>query len=405
MSTKSLQEKLLEPEIAVSIAYIFFIATAFVSYLIPVTEKYLLRSFTTPPTAAAYVLSLLGISVYVVSARLGKKHEIKNGLLILFLVALTTSAVVNLTLKVHSILAILSGAGFALLLFYLGRERDFKKLTKLVFIFAVLSALSILVRGIPILSASAREATAISTSRALFHGFGVFTGALLVGFFDKKTAAISVIMLAIIGVLSGFKSDAIAIILSASIAGLLLKKISIKTGVLSLVAIAFILTGVSTFIALVAHDVWNIPPYLYPFYRFGFTFSVFSKVVELALPFGWLHGEAILDTTQMIVSTAVLGYEKPHIITSTLLGPLTLDFGVMGTIFTAVLIGFYMGVMRKTSQGSVLGTCLYAMALTHGLVLIEVGLQLSSIMFLLAMMYLSAITRLPSMNEIDSKNL
>jgi uncharacterized membrane protein len=86
------------------------------------------------------------------------------------------------------------------------------------------------------------------------------------------------------------------------------------------------------------------------------------------------------------VSTAVLGYSEPHIITSSLFGPLTLDFGVIGTILTAVFIGVYLGAMKK---GTTLRTCLYAMALTHVLVLIEVGLQLSSIMFLLSMMYLS----------------
>jgi uncharacterized membrane protein len=109
-------------------------------------------------------------------------------------------------------------------------------------------------------------------------------------------------------------------------------------------------------------------------------------VVDISLPLGALKGGAILDTTQMIVSTAVLGYEVPHIITSTLFGPLTLDFGVVGTLLTALFVGVYIGTLKTDST---LRTCLYAMALTHILVLIEVGLQLSSIMFLLSMLYLS----------------
>jgi uncharacterized membrane protein len=278
------------------------------------------------------------------------------------------------------------GGGYAVLLLYLSSQRDFQKMTDIVFTFAVLSALSILFRGVPILNAAAREATAVSTSRALFHGFGVFAGTLMVGFHERKKAALAVATLAFAGILSGFKSDAIAIILSAVIAGLLLGKITIRASAFAVFAIAFILTGISTYIALVAHGVWNIPPYLYPFYRFGFTFSVFSKITDMAFPFGALEGRAILNTTQEIVSTAVLGYSEPHIITSSLFGPLTLDFGVIGTILTAVFIGVYLGAMKK---GTTLRTCLYAMALTHVLVLIEVGLQLSSIMFLLSMMYLS----------------
>ncbi len=241
-------------------------------------------------------------------------------------------------------------------------------------------------QGIPILSSAAREKTAVSAGRALFHGFGVFAGALFVGFYSKRKAAAAVTVLVIAGLLSGFKSDAIAIILSASIAGLLLDRINLRALGFTAAAIAFILTGVSTFIALVAHAVWNIPPYLYPLYRFGFTFSVYSKIVETSLPFGALHGLAIMSTTQEIVSTAVLEYSEPHIITSTLFGPLTLDFGIFGIILTALFIGVYLGAMKKDTT---LRTCLYAMALTHVLVLIEVGLQLSSVMFLLSMMYLS----------------
>ncbi|RMF91096.1 MAG: hypothetical protein D6733_02180, partial [Methanobacteriota archaeon] len=79
-------------------------------------------------------------------------------------------------------------------------------------------------------------------------------------------------------------------------------------------------------------------------------------------------------------------YTEPHIITSTLFGPLTLDFGIAGTLLTALFVGLYLGAMKKDTA---LQTCLYAMALTHVLILIEVGLQLSSVMFLLSMLYLS----------------
>jgi hypothetical protein len=380
------REKVFEPEYAFPLAYLVFLFSAFLAYKIPVTSRFLIRSFSTPPSLAAYLLSLLGIFVVMSSVKLGKRIERINGWPILAGVFITTSAVVYLTLSIHILLAFLMGGGYAILLLYLSTQKDFNRLTTIVFVLAVLSALSILVRGIPILNASAREATAVSTSRALFHGFGVFSGALLVGFQERRKAALAVSILALAGILSGFKSDAIAIILSAAITGLLLRKITFRAASFAVVAVAFILTAVSTYIALVAHGVWNIPPYFYPFYRFGFTFSVYSKIVDLAFPFGALGGQAILSTTQEIVSTAVLGYREPHIITSSLFGPLTLDFGVVGTILTAFFVGIYLGALKKDTT---LRTCIYAMALTHILVLIEVGLQLSSIMFLLSMMYLS----------------
>jgi hypothetical protein len=384
-----LKAKVFEPEYAVSSAYLVFLFSAFLAFKIPVTSRFLIRSFTTPPSLEAYLLSILGIIAIILSVNVGRRIEIKNGWPILAGIFITTSAVVYLTLNISILLALLMGGGYAVLLRYLSSQRDFQKMTDIVFIFAVLFAVSILARGIPILNAAAREATAVSTSRALFHGFGVFAGTLMVGFHERKKAALAVATLALAGILSGFKSDAIAIILSALIAGLLLGKITIRASAFAVAAIAFILTAVSTYIALVAHGVWNIPPYFYPFYRFGFTFSVFSRITDMAFPFGALGGRAILNTTQEIVSTAVLGYSEPHIITSSLFGPLTLDFGVIGTLATAVFIGLYIGAMRKSSEDSTLATCLYAMALTHILILIEVGLQLSSIMFLLSMMYLS----------------
>jgi hypothetical protein len=380
------REKVFEPEYAFPLAYLVFLFSAFLAYKIPVISRFLIRSFSTPPSLAAYLVSLLGIFVVISSVKLGRRIEKINRWPMLAGVFITTSAVVYLTLNIHILLAILMGGGYAVLLYYLSTQGDFNRLTNLVFLLALLSAFSILVRGIPILSASAREATAVSTSRALFHGFGVFAGVLLIGFYDRRRAVLAVAVLAFAGILSGFKSDAIAIILSAAIAGILLQKITFRTASIAIVAIAFILTVVSTYIAWVAHGVWNIPPYFYPFYRFGFTFSVYSKIVDLAYPFGALGGRAILNTTQEIVSTAVLGYSESHIITSSLFGPLTLDFGVIGTVLTALFVGLYLGAFKKDTT---LKTCLYAMALTHVLVLIEVGLQLSSIMFLLSMLYLS----------------
>ncbi|MFQ5800304.1 MAG: hypothetical protein ACE5HH_01110 [Candidatus Hydrothermarchaeales archaeon] len=383
---EKLQDKILEAEFAVPAAYLLFLLFAFLSFKIPVTRRYLIDSFSAPPSVEAYLLSLFGIAAFMLSVRIGKRMEVKAGSPLLLGVFVTTSAVVYLTLNIHILLAILAGSGYAALLFFLSSQQDFKKLTNLVFFLGLLSAFTILIHGIPLLSATAREAAAVSPSRALFHGFGVFAAALLVGFYDRKKAATAVLVLAIAGLLSGFKSDAIAIIVSASIAGLLLKRITIRAAVAAVLAVGLILTGVSTFIALIAYGTWNIPPYLYPFYRFGFTFSVFSRIADLALPFGLLKGQAILNTTQEIVSTAVLGYHEPHIITSTLFGPLTLDFGILGTLLTAVLIGLYFGAMKRNTT---LQTCLYAMGLTHVLVLIEVGLQLSSVMFLLSMLYLS----------------
>ncbi len=376
---------ILKPEYLVLYAYAVFLLMAFASYKIPVTSRYLVASFSNAPSPGAYVLSIAGILILYFSLELGRKLSLGSRP-ILAVIVILASAVVYLTLRIPFILAVAAAAGYGALLFYLSYQKDYSRLVRISFTLAVLSALTILAGGLPILSAGAREVTAVSASRALFHGFGVFTASLIMGFYTRRKAIPAVTLLAVVGLLSGFKSDAIAVLLSAALAGLMLKRISINEALLAPLAAFLILTVASTFIARVSYDTWSIPPLLYPFYRFGFTFSVYSKIVELSMPFGLLGGQSILSTTQEIVSTAVLGYTEPHIITSTLFGPLTLDFGILGLAATAAFIGIYLGSLRTDST---LKTCLYSMALVHILILIEVGLQLTSIMFLLSIKYLS----------------
>lgn len=384
-SMKSYSKEALKPEYMVLYAYAVFLLMAYASYKIPATGIYLISSFSNTPGLRPYILSLLGLLAIYFSLGLGRKLRF-NHMLILAVIIFLASAVVYLTLKIPFILSLMAGIGYGGLLFYLSSQRDYGRLIIISFGLAIFSALTILIGGLPILSAGAREVTAVSTSRALFHGFGVFTASLIMGFYGRRKAIPAVTLLAVVGLLSGFKSDAIAVLLSAALAGLMLKKISVKEALLAPFAVLLILTAASTFIARVSYDTWRIPPLLYPFYRFGFTFGVYSKIVGMSMPFGFLGGHAILSTTQEIVSTAVLNYSEPHIITSTLFGPLTLDFGVLGLAATAVFIGGYLGSLKTDS---VLKTCLYSMALVHILILIEVGLQLTSIMFLLSIKYLS----------------
>jgi uncharacterized membrane protein len=123
------------------------------------------------------------------------------------------------------------------------------------------------------------------------------------------------------------------------------------------------------------------------FYRAGVTFGVFSDIVGMSMPFGYLHGNAFLSVSQEIVSTEVLDYSTPHIITSTLLGPGMLDFGLLGVALTTVLLGLYLGAVYGMAKGKT-QLAFYSVALTHSFILVEVGLQLTSVIFFLSLLYL-----------------
>lgn len=389
-------DDLLRPEISVSIVYAVFLLFAFISFKIATREFLLLPRgyFSNEPSFLAYILSILGIAILFFSVKIGRKLRFSNAPLVLASIFAAASLALYLTFPLPLAIIFAVSGSYAFLLWFISKRlRDVNLLISIALVITFFFSFLMLLGGIPILSATSRQAAAIAPARALFHGFAVFSAVLLVAFYEKKKALAAIFLLALLAAISGFKSDAIAILVSASIAGLFLRRISVRELLLGLGCVVFLLTVVSTHIASISYGSWKIAPQLYIFYRAGLTFSVFDKIVQLSFPFGCLHGEALLSTTQEIVSTAVLGYEKPHIITSTLLGPGMLDFGVLGILFTCALLGAYLGTMHNLRD--TMRTCLYAVALTHTFILIEVGVQLTSILFYLSLLYL-ALARPPA---------
>lgn len=394
-------KNLLRPEISVAAVYAVFLLFAFVSFKIANTREFLLLPrgyFSSEPSFLAYAISLLGVAVLFFSVKIGRKLALASKLAVasapLILAAIFTAASLALYLTFPLPLAAIFAisGGYAFLLWFISKQ-DIALLISIALVLSFFFSFLMLLGGIPILSAASRQAAAVAPARALFHGFAVFSATLLIAFYEKRKALAAVFLLALLAAISGFKSDAIAILVSAGIAGLLLGRISVKELLSVLIGVVFILTAVSTHIAGISYGNWKIAPQLYIFYRAGLTFSVFDRVVQLSFPFGYLHGSTLLSTTQEIVSKAVLGYKEPHIITSTLFGPGMLDFGIPGVLLTCALLGAYLGAMHNLRDA--MRTCLYAIALTHTFILIEVGMQLSSIIFYLSLFYLALASREP----------
>jgi len=386
---KTLQ-RLLSPEISVPLVYLLFILFALLSYAIPDTNRYLLAPGGPfgKPGVMSYAIAILSIMVFSASAILFRNVSIK-GEIILFSMSIVAFLALYLTFDMPLIVVIAASGGFSVLLYLISGKIDDANIVRATFLIATVASLSILYKGIPLFTAVSREATAIDPSRAIFHGFAVLSVSFLIAFYKKRVAYTGIVFLITLAILSGFKSDAIAIIISASITGLMLGKVTLKEIGAGIVAVIVILGLAGTYIAEVTYTVWNIPESYYIFYRAGLTFAVFDQIVALSYPLGYLHGEALLDATQLIISINVLPqlYSSPHIITSTLIGPGMLDFGIPGAFAIAIFTGAILGMMNGMRDDPI-KTCLYAIALTHTFILIEVGLQLTSILFYLSLLYL-----------------
>ncbi len=383
------QIKFLEPEVLFPSVYLLFLLLAFLSFKISATSVFLLKSFQ-EPELISYLLSLFGIAIFYTAVKAGKQRRVSlSSRSLLPLLAVLSFLSLELTFPEFLPLNFIAGIGFAISLKLLSdRLEDYRFLAVTCFGIAFLASLTLLVHSIPLFTPGAREEVAVTPQRAIFHGFGMLSGVLMVAFFRKRYSLPALLFLALLGLLAGFKSDAISIILASILAGLLLGRVNLKETLAFFALVGGILTIVSTFIAKVSYFTWKLSPLLYPFYRAGFTFSVFNKIVLSSLPSGITHGKALMDTKQVIASTLILGYKEEHIITSTLFGPAVLDFGIFGLVATALLLGYYLGLMRKLAE-SRFGTAAYSIALTHLLILIEVGLQPTSLLFLTSLLYLS----------------
>lgn len=373
--------------ILVPLAYILFLIMATTGFVIPETSQFLTATFKFPSNMA-YIITLAGILFFYLASRWGRKAEFDlNSDILIALIFLLSFLTLQLTFPDFTLI---NAAASVICTAFIRKIPEIASPVHVVYVSLGISALCVLITlamGIPILNAELRESVAVSPQRAIFHGFGMIAGSFGVAYLSRARALALVIFLAVAGVIGGFKSDGASILLASVLTGLFLHRLRWHEIIALLSLGGVFITAVASVIAEHSYSSWKIPFYLYPFYRAGFTFGVFSRITEIALPLGITHGLALLDTAQKITSRVVLGYEKEHIITSTLLGPAVLDFGILGVII-APLLGFYTGIMDRLANRR-LTTAIYAMALTHLLILIEVGLQPTSVLYLCLLMYLS----------------
>ena len=379
----------LRPDMAVPVAYALFLALAFTSYQIDTTEVLLVSRFG-GVSPLSYAVSAGAILLLTACARLGKGTRAmrKPGAILPVMFALIT-LVLHSNLSIDLILAVATSAVIVFLLWLVSRySYKTRALTIGAFILAVASSLIALIPGVPLLDVLLRTEAAGSLPRLLFHVAAVFSSALLISLYDKKRAIAGIGLLFLLGIASGFKSDALAILLAPMISGILLGKLRRAEIAISALSIALSFAIMGTYIASRSYDSWVVPPIQYAFYRAGFTFSVFDRITSLSFPFGHLHGGALLGGKSEVMSTVVLGYTKPIKITSTLIGPSMLDFGVFGVALMACFVGICLGVLYGAGERPV-HRCLYSTALAHALMLIESGQWLYNVVLFLSLLYLS----------------
>lgn len=247
-----------------------------------------------------------------------------------------------------------------------------KLLLTLTVIALILQAFNlVLLGGIPLFNSTLKANATTNIWRIAYPLFLITLNLLLAKYYDRKYLSLIVIGALIFG-LNGYRTSVLGIMGSSFITLYYLNKISRKFGIAFIAIIIIGLMGVGYIASQsIANQHWTLNPLELIFYRAGFTLEVFEKIIPLA---STTHGHILgmifsSGSPRTFIGEYVLKYTV--CLTSTLFGPVMLDFGYVGLTIQMLFMGVFLGLLHKAKEG--FGVGIYAFILTHTIIWIETG--------------------------------
>lgn len=247
-----------------------------------------------------------------------------------------------------------------------------KLLLILVIAALILQSLNIvLLGGIPLFNSALKANATTNIWRIAYPLFLITSNFLLAKYYNRKYL-ILILAGAVIFGLNGYRTSVLGILGSSFITLYYLRKISKK---FAFVFIAVIFIGLVSvgYIASqsIAGQHWTLNPIELLFYRAAFTLEVFERILPLA---GTTHGKILSMIFSSGSPRTFIGNYVLHenvCLTSTLFGPVMLDFGYIGLAVQMAFIGAFLGLINKLKKG--IGIGVYSIILTHTIIWIETG--------------------------------
>ncbi len=256
-----------------------------------------------------------------------------------------------------------------------GKEITFlseKLLLALTIIALVLQALNlVLLGGIPLFNSTLKANATTNIWRVAYPLFLIMLNLLLAKYYDRKYLLLIIIGALIFG-LNGYRTSVLGILGSSFITLYYLDKISRKFGILFVALIVIGLMAVGYIASQsISGQHWTLNPLELIFYRAAFTLEVFEKIIPLA---GTTNGHILSmifssGSPRTFVGEYVLHYTV--CLTSTLFGPVMLDFGYLGLTVQMLFMGIFLEIIYKLKKG--IGVGIYSIILTHTIIWIETG--------------------------------
>lgn len=247
-----------------------------------------------------------------------------------------------------------------------------KLLLALTIIALILQSLNlVLLGGIPLLSSTLKANATTNIWRVAYPLFLIAINFLLAKYYNKKYL-ILVILAALIFGLNGYRTSVLGILGSSFITLHYLEKISRRFAIAFIAVIIIGLMAVGYIASQsIAGQTWTLNPLELLFYRAAFTLEVFERILPLA---GTTGGKILAmifssGSPRTFIGEYVLHYNV--CLTSTLFGPVMLDFGYVGLTIQMLFMGAFLGLIHKIKNGAGIG--IYAFILTHTIIWIETG--------------------------------
>lgn len=232
----------------------------------------------------------------------------------------------------------------------------------------------ILLGGIPLFNSVLKSNATTNLWRISYVLFLPALNILIVKYYKKRYLSLVIIGTILFG-LNGYRTSVIGILISLFISLYYIGKINKKVGIVFIIGI-FLLTMVIGFIASqsIVDQHWMLNPIELIFYRAGFTLKVFDKIIPLESSTNGHILSMIFSTgsPRTFIGEYVLHYNV--CLTSTLFGPVFLDFGMIGLTVQMFFIGIFLKLLNIIGKyKKEISIAIYSIILTHTLIWIETG--------------------------------
>ena len=251
----------------------------------------------------------------------------------------------------------------------------FKNMDNIIFAIGIMSfmALVIIHNAIPLFNYPVRMSLSADPLRLISMGALVYGGINNIYYF---------IIAFILLILLGYKMGVLIVFIAFLIYKYQTKKIKIKYILLSIMGLIGLLALMSKAILYTSNQNWNIGVFGILSYRAYFDMMVLEKIINY--PYMLLGTISLNPIGEGLIATTLLGYSNPHNITSTLFGPILLDFGLWGGLLFAFLLGLLSKLIYEGDRK------LYAIYASILLSMCEVGINYGFLIVMFVMLYVNS---------------